>query len=90
VADERRASRAGRGYDAAWYAVGGVREQALIRDWFTCQIRTHCRGEIGLATEVDHIIPVRERPELRLVLSNLQSACKACHSAKTMREIVSR
>ena len=38
------------------------------------------------ATEVDHIIPIEQRPDLRLVMENLQSACHRCHSAKTVRE----
>ena len=53
-----------------------------------CQIETHCKGMMpdNVATEVDHIIPIRQRPDLRLVWSNLQSACRACHSAKTWAE----
>lgn len=37
---------------------------------------------------VDHIVPIEQRPELRLVLANLQTLCNACHSAKTMVESV--
>jgi len=33
--------------------------------------------------EVDHIIDIKERPDLRFTLSNLQSLCKSCHSYKT-------
>jgi 5-methylcytosine-specific restriction endonuclease McrA len=40
-----------------------------------------------IATEVDHIKSIRSRPDLRLTWSNLQSACKRCHSAKTLREM---
>ena len=51
-----------------------------------CQIRTHCR-ELPLreqiATEVDHMVPIRQRPDLRLVWESLQSICHRCHSAKT-------
>lgn len=50
-----------------------------------CQIKTHCIG-ITAAVEVDHVVPIRERPDLRLDMSNLQSVCHACHSAKTARE----
>jgi 5-methylcytosine-specific restriction endonuclease McrA len=39
-----------------------------------------------VATEVDHIIPRSVRPDLIYELSNLQSACKACNSAKRDRE----
>jgi 5-methylcytosine-specific restriction enzyme A len=48
-----------------------------------CQIRTHCDGAV--ATEVDHIVPRDVAPGLRLVWSNLQSACKPCNSAKAHR-----
>lgn len=56
-----------------------------------CEIGTHCAKlpiTKRLANEVDHITPIREKPELRMVWTNLQSACKSCHSAKTMRERV--
>lgn len=38
------------------------------------------------AKDVDHVIPVRQRPDLRLVLSNLRSLCKPHHSRKTAKE----
>ena len=85
--DERRGSPSKRGYDAAWR---GLRKLKLLADPF-CQICTHCADKPlceHVATEVDHIIPIAERPDLRLEWSNLQSACRACHSAKTMRESV--
>jgi len=34
----------------------------------------------------DHIIPIEERPELRLVLDNLATRCNECHSRKTSKE----
>jgi len=49
-----------------------------------CEIRTHCQGAI--ATQVDHIVRVSERPDLRLEWRNLQSACEDCHVAKTYFE----
>jgi 5-methylcytosine-specific restriction endonuclease McrA len=39
-----------------------------------------------LAEEVDHIIPIRIRPDLAFVRRNLQPLCKPCHSRKTMME----
>lgn len=42
-------------------------------------------GRVQLATEVDHIIPAAERPDLRLERGNLQPLCKPCHSQKTSR-----
>ena len=44
------------------------------------------RGIVSIATDVDHCKPIKEYPELRLVLDNLQSACKGCHSKKTREE----
>lgn len=38
------------------------------------------------AQEVDHVIPVRLRYELRNSLNNLQSLCSSCHSKKTARD----
>jgi 5-methylcytosine-specific restriction protein A len=38
--------------------------------------------------QADHIQTVRDRPDLRLVLSNVKTLCSSCHSAKTMRESV--
>jgi 5-methylcytosine-specific restriction endonuclease McrA len=35
------------------------------------------------ATQVDHIVSVRERPDLRLVWSNLRALCASCHSRRT-------
>lgn len=81
--DARRESSSKRGYDATWRK---LRKLKLAADPL-CEIQTHCSG-VTLATEVDHIIPIKEWPEGRLVWRNLQSGCKPCHSAKTMRESV--
>ena len=43
-------------------------------------------GRIHAARELDHIIPVLERWDLRLEWSNLQGLCKQLHNAKTMGE----
>jgi 5-methylcytosine-specific restriction protein A len=40
------------------------------------------KGRITPAVLVDHIIPVEERPDLRLVEDNLQSLCRPCHDKK--------
>jgi 5-methylcytosine-specific restriction protein A len=82
--EQERGSASARGYDRTWQR---LRRMKLAADPF-CEIRTHCKGLIpdNVATEVDHIIPIAERPDLRLVWSNLQSSCTPCHSAKTMRE----
>lgn len=36
--------------------------------------------------QVDHIIPLEERPDLKYNFDNLQSICRSCHSSKTWRE----
>lgn len=38
------------------------------------------------ATEVDHVIPLAERPDLRYDWDNLSSICRDCHRAKTAEE----
>ncbi len=43
-------------------------------------------SEVVSATEMDHIVPRRVRPELELSLENLQALCKRCHSGKTKAE----
>ena len=42
------------------------------------------RGERHL--HADHKIPIAVRPDLRLVLENLQTLCDGCHSRKTRKE----
>lgn len=73
-----------RGYDGTWRK---LRRMKLAANPL-CEIQTVCKGMFpeNRAVEVDHRIPIRERPDLRLVWSNLQSSCHACHSAKTARE----
>jgi len=60
----------------------GVRLQAKRRDGFRC---VECGSRSGL--EVDHIEPVRTRPERAYDLSNLQTLCGSCHARKTRIEI---
>ena len=65
----------------AWQA---ARQQALMRDCYTCQI---CGGR---AQEVHHIIEltpdnIRDR-NISLNLNNLQSLCHDCHAAITAEE----
>lgn len=44
------------------------------------------RSDGGRALELDHIIPHRGDPTLFRDKLNLQLLCRACHSAKTLRE----
>lgn len=63
---------------ARWRA---LRLEVLRRDDFKC---TQCgtRGRL----EVDHVIPIRKRPDLAYDMSNLQSLCASCHTKKTRIE----
>ena len=80
--DKERGSAHSRGYDSEW---NRVRKQALQRDRFLC---LHClaANRVILAIDVDHIVPVTVRPDLRLDLTNLQSLCRSCHVRKTKAE----
>lgn len=59
-----------------------LRQQALRRDGWKC---VECRGTYRL--EIDHIEPVRHRPDLSYEISNLQTLCSCCHTRKTRQEI---
>ncbi|WP_233347316.1 HNH endonuclease [Ponticaulis koreensis] len=58
-----------------------LRVQALQRDGWKCVC---CAEKIGL--EIDHIKPVRDRPDLAWSLENLQTLCGQCHAKKTRIE----
>jgi 5-methylcytosine-specific restriction endonuclease McrA len=64
--------------DRRWPA---LRLQALRRDGWKCRV---CGSRLRL--EVDHIQPVRDRPDLAFELSNLQTLCNVHHAEKTRRE----
>lgn len=59
-----------------------LRLQALRRDDWRC-VQCGRRGRL----EVDHILPVRDAPELGFALSNLQTLCPSCHGRKTRLEM---
>jgi 5-methylcytosine-specific restriction protein A len=68
-----------RGYDAVW---------EKLRDAFKLAnpICKHCLEQDGKAVpmhDVDHIIDIDKRPDLRLDWDNLQSLCKTHHGRKT-------
>ncbi len=63
------------------------RNQALIRDDYTCQICGFREPEI---MEIDHIKPKSVFPELKLILENLVTLCPICHRRKTIREFKSK
>lgn len=71
---EKRESRHARGYDAEWTRIAASHMRASP----VC-IECERKGLASLAAVVDHKIPVRERPELRLVKWNRWSLCHFCH-----------
>lgn len=79
--DRRRGSAASRGYDADWRR---LRLQFLAKHplcLFCAKI-----GRVEAANVVDHIIPIVDRPDLRLDWSNLRPLCKPCHDRHTAVE----
>lgn len=76
--DKRRGSARRRGYDARW---------ERFREWFLqrpgkqyCHRCLELEGEFAKAEIVHHIIPVSERPDLRLVPDNCLPLCHKCHN----------
>ena len=61
-----------------WPVWRRLRRLALQRDRYLCQDCLE-KGVIRTATEVHHVAPVDERPELALELDNLRSLCWECH-----------
>lgn len=55
-----------------------IRRLALQRDRYLCQLQTSSRCT-KRATEVHHVLPLEDHPELGLELSNLVSCCWFCH-----------
>jgi 5-methylcytosine-specific restriction protein A len=76
--DRWRGSAASRGYDAAWRALRLSKLAADPLCWWCLR-----EGILTPANTVDHIVPISERPELRMIWSNLRSGCKPCHDAHT-------
>ena len=44
------------------------------------------QGRTVVATQVHHKVPRKDRPDLSLVVENLESLCASCHSKESMRE----
>lgn len=59
-----------------------TRLKVLDRDEWAC---VQCGRQDRL--EVDHIQPVRDRPDLAYVMDNLQALCGPCHARKTRIEV---
>ena len=75
--DIRPSARA-RGYDRVW--------EAFAKRWLKANpLCVDCQkeGRDEPATEVDHIIPLRQAPHRRLDKTNVQSLCHPHHGRKT-------
>ena len=84
-APELRGSRHERGYDAIWTRLSARwRRKHPICRW--CEFD----GRTVLCDVVDHILPVRDYPALRLTERNLQSLCTDCHALKGRMEEFAR
>ena len=61
-----------------------ARKLALQRDNYLCQMQASKKCT-KIATEVHHLKPLEEFPELGLELSNLVSVCRQCHELTKVR-----
>ncbi|MBI0435415.1 HNH endonuclease [Roseomonas sp. KE0001] len=78
VWDRERGSASSRGYDQHWRQ---LREAVLAAEPL-CRFCA-AQGRVTAATEADHIQPLRLRPDLRLVPSNIRPLCTPCHRQVT-------
>ncbi len=76
--DQRRGASTQRGYDGQW-----IKLRASLMALPEFQV---CRSCGQPATDLDHVLSVRDRPDLRLDVTNLRPLCHACHSRRTSRE----
>lgn len=85
--ERRRALRHERGYDVAWERL----RANFLRRYPFCRFSEQDGFETVLAATVDHIIPVEDAPELRLVWGNLQSlSTKHHYGTKARLERIAR
>lgn len=75
-----RESAASRGYDRAWRRLAS----AVLARHPLCA-RCAGLGRVRPADLVDHVEPVRARPDLRLDAENLQPLCAPCHDGPKRR-----
>ena len=58
-----------------------IRTKALIRDNYTCTVCKRPKGA-GYRLHVDHILPLKQRPDLALTLENLRVLCQSCDNKR--------
>ena len=76
--DRARGSAHSRGYDRTWQRL----RKAILAASPLCRF-CDAAGMAVEATEVDHIQPIAERPDLRLDPDNLRGLCGPCHARRT-------
>ncbi|MCF3974003.1 HNH endonuclease [Paracoccus salsus] len=59
-----------------------LRQIVLERDGWACVACGQTRGRL----EIDHVQPVRTRPDLAFDLANCATRCPSCHTKKTRIE----
>lgn len=80
---KRRNSAAVEFYNSSrWH---NLRKEYLTEDNMWC-IACANLGNLTLATDVDHIIPRKIKPELQWEESNFQPLCKQCHLRKSAKD----
>ena len=77
--DLARGTRHERGYDRAWERL--TQANLAAQPWCVGYPKGYHKVRT-LAQVTDHIVSIRERPDLRLVPSNLQSLCNDCNRRK--------
>lgn len=60
-----------------------LRQYILERDGWACVDCGETRGRL----EIDHVKPVRTRPDLAFEPANLACRCSSCHARKTRIEV---
>jgi 5-methylcytosine-specific restriction protein A len=73
-----RPSARKRGYDARWDAFA----KSFLRKHPLC-VDCSREGRDEPATQVDHIVPLREAPKRKFDPTNLQGLCRPHHTIKT-------
>lgn len=76
--------------DKRWRGPHGIRQQALLRDLYTCR-RCGCLLVLNdrhhpRAAVVNHKTPHKGNPELFFCLENTESVCKTDHDALIQKE----
>ena len=69
------------GYDGDWWRLRHYHLKANPLCEFCKK-----QGRLTRATIVDHIVPFRNNPSLRLDPNNLQSLCKTCHDGAKQKQ----